>query len=207
MAITKKAKRKIKAKGVGSTKTAKRKTKAKGVGSPDFKSKWRKLTVISKDGVKQVTDMLSNGSYTEDLKKAKATCKSKGLKFKFLSKTLYNTIGEKTGVGSTKTAKKKVKSPIQKQRERNAAKQLKRLGLSGSKYHRVSKPVGGVMNSRKQKQLVQLGSMKPAQRFMFPNGKASYTFKGFTKANAAKYESERGGTYESQNLKINVVLI
>jgi hypothetical protein len=98
----------------------------------------------------------------------------------------HGSANQKKGLGSTKTEKKT---------------------LSGSKYHRVSKSVGGVMNSRKQMQLVQLGSMKPAQRFMFPKGKATYTFKGFTKANAAKYESERGGTYVSQNLKINVALI
>lgn len=123
-------------------------------------------------------------------------------------------------MATKKTAKKKVKSPTQKKREINAQKQLKELGLSGkakkkfkkktlsgSKYHRVNTPLGGIMNSRNQQQTVQLGSMKPDQRFMFPKGKATYVFKGFTRTNRAKYESDRGGTYESPNLKINVVLI
>jgi hypothetical protein len=168
-----------KAKGVGSTKTAKKKTITEKV-----------YEVVGRKSGGYSTALKTKYVKASSKNKAKTESGFDYVKAIHLRKDIKpNELLQ--GLGSTKTAKKKAQKKT----------------LSGSKYHRVSKPVGGVMNSRKQLQTVQLGSMKPAQRFMFPNGKATYVFKGFTKANVAKYESERGGTYESQNLKINVVLI
>lgn len=216
MTTTKTAKRKPKAKGVGSTKTpakTKNKYEYEIVLQQRFENGWEDVEFFEAN-----SNFLPKEGEMKRLKQARKDYSQNAPQYPLRSIRRKTKIQK--GVGSTKTAKKKVKSTMQKQREKNAAKQLKRLGLSGtakkrvqkktlsgSKYHRVSKPVGGVMNSRNQKQLVQLGSMKPAQRFMFPNGKAAYTFKGFTKANAAKYESAKGETYESKNLKVNVVLI
>lgn len=197
---TKTAKRKTKAKGVGSTKTAKRKTKTKGVGSTKTatpsKHKYPRSFKCVIDGKNHSVKI------TRDLRDKHQPFKVEN------TQNWTNWLNLKRFAANQETAANKYfEKVVAKFKKEVAKKKVQKKTLSGSKYHRVSKPVGGVMNSRKQRQLVQLGSMKPAQRFMFPNGKAAYTFKGFTKANAAKYESERGGTYESQNLKINVVLI
>lgn len=191
MTTTKTAKRKTNAKGVGSTKTAKRKTKAKGVGTSKTGTQY---AVIRKDILEQGLKVPVGRSFYGGKRALRSRIKNGRFQVFLNSKWQGAHTIDFDFVEKPKAKAKSIGS-------------VQKKTLSGSKYHRVSKPVGGVMNSRNQKQLVQLGSMKPAQRFMFPNGKAAYTFKGFTKANSAKYESAKGETYESKNLKVNVVLI
>jgi hypothetical protein len=60
-----------------------------------YKTIWRKLNYSSSDGVKQSTDIIGSDNYENDLIEAKKQCKSKARIFKSLSKTKFNSLGEK----------------------------------------------------------------------------------------------------------------
>ena len=58
--------------------------------------KWRNLTYSSSDGVKQVTTIVATDNFENDVIEAKKECKAKAITFKSLSKTTYDTFGDKT---------------------------------------------------------------------------------------------------------------
>ena len=60
-----------------------------------YKTIWRKLNYSSSDGVKLSTDIIGSDNYENDLIEAKKQCKSKARRFKSLSKTKYNSLGDK----------------------------------------------------------------------------------------------------------------
>ena len=60
-----------------------------------MKTIWRKITRISSDGIKSTDMFMSSNDYLSDLEKAKKECKSKSVRLAYLSKTTYDTFGNK----------------------------------------------------------------------------------------------------------------
>jgi hypothetical protein len=60
-----------------------------------YKTIFRKLNYISSDGVKQSTDFIGSENYESDLFVAKEYCRAMARRFKSLSKTKFNSLGEK----------------------------------------------------------------------------------------------------------------
>lgn len=57
--------------------------------------KWRNLNYTSKDGVKQQTTIVASDNFETDLLEAKKYCKHHNYIFKSLTKTTYDTFGDK----------------------------------------------------------------------------------------------------------------